>query len=108
MGPRTILHALMATAALAGDGGRARAAGIEPSTCRGDARFLVAAVDSIHPRPYRRHSRAEVDSAAVDLDRRLPALRYEQAIGELSRLIALLGDGHSRLRQLQLPSHGEP
>jgi hypothetical protein len=84
-----------------------RAGGGAPASWRGDARFLVAAIDSIHPRPDRwRH--AALDSAADDLERRLPALRTDQAIAGLSRLMALMHDGHSRLGQLQLPAHGKP
>jgi len=71
-------------------------------------RFLVAAVDSIHPRPYRFLKRAQWDSAAADLERRLPGLRAEQGIAAISRLLGMLRDGHSRLDQLQLPSHGRP
>lgn len=84
-----------------------RAAG-DPASWRGDARFLVAAVDSLHPRPYRFFKRAAWDSAAGDLESRLPALRADQAIAAFSRLMSMLHDGHSRLDQLELPSHGRP
>jgi hypothetical protein len=69
---------------------------------------MVAAVDSIHPRPYRFFKRAQWDSAAADLERRLPNLRAEQAIAAISQLLGMLRDGHSRLDQLQLPAHGRP
>ena len=71
-------------------------------------RLLVAAVDSLHPSPYRRCGRAAWDSAAADLERRLPTLRHEQAVAGVSSLLALLADGHTRLDQLRLPSHGRP
>ncbi|TMQ57867.1 MAG: hypothetical protein E6K72_03215 [Candidatus Eisenbacteria bacterium] len=54
------------------------------------------------------HRRASWDSAAADLERRLPALRYDQAVAGISRLIGMLGDGHSRLDQLKLASHTRP
>ena len=79
-----------------------------PASWRGDARFLVAAVDSLHPRPWRFAKRAAWDSAASDLEARLPGLRADQAIAGFSRLLGMLRDGHSRLDQLQLPSHGRP
>src|SRR5262245_32911075 len=75
---------------------------------RGDARFLVAAVDSIHPRPYRFHGRAAWDSAAAALEESLPTIAYPQAIAAFSRLLGMLEDGHSRLGQLRLTSHGRP
>jgi hypothetical protein len=87
---------------------RAWAASLEPAAWRGDARFLVAAVDSIHPQPYRWYRRASWDSAAADLESRLPTLSYGQAIAGFARLLGMLRDGHSRLDQLELPSHGRP
>lgn len=86
----------------------ALAASPDPAGWSGDVRFLVAAVDSIHPRPYRHCGRAAWDSAAADLERRLPAMRHDQAVAGFSRLLGLLADGHSRLDQLRLPSHGRP
>ena len=86
----------------------ARASGIDPAGWRGDAKFLVSAVDSLHPRPYRWQRRAAWDSAAAELERRLPTLRYDQAVAGFSGLLGLLRDGHSRLDQVQLPSHGRP
>jgi len=86
----------------------AAAQSTDPSAWRGDARFLVAAIDSLHPRPDRWLRRAALDSAAEDLERRLPTLRYDQAVAGFSRLIGLLHDGHSRLGNLELPSHAAP
>jgi hypothetical protein len=83
-------------------------ASTDPAAWRGDVRFLVAAVDSIHPRPYRWHRRASWDSAAADLERRLPAMRYDQAVAGFSRLLGMLEDGHSRLGHLKLVAHGRP
>ena len=71
-------------------------------------RFLRAAIDSLHPRPYRAHSRAEWDSAGRDLERRLPSLRYHEAVAAFSAFVGLLGDGHSRLDQLRLAAHARP
>jgi hypothetical protein len=99
---------LLVALALAIASASARAAGTDPATWRGDARFLVSAVDSLHPQPYRWHQRAAWDSAAAEFERRLPSLRYDQAVAGFSRLLALLKDGHSRLDQLQLPAHGRP
>src|SRR5262249_51265536 len=84
------------------------AASLDPATWKGDARFLVAAVDSIHPEPYRWYRRAAWDSAAADLERRLPTLRYDQAVAGFSSMLGMLRDGHSRLGQFQLVAHGRP
>lgn len=74
----------------------------------GDARFLAAAVDTIHPMPYLHHSKAEWAAAADDLERRFPSLTVSQSVAEISRLVALLGDGHSRLDHVRLANHGQP
>jgi len=79
-----------------------------PISWSGDARFFVAALDSIHPKPYREYRRAAWDSAAADLDKRLPTLRYCDAVAALSRLVGMLRDGHSRLDMLSLAGHGRP
>ena len=102
--PSFVLAALIVLAAVP----PARGAASEPTSWRGDVRFLVAAVDSIHPAPYRFFKRAAWDSAAADLESRLPSLRPEQAIAAISQLLGMLHDGHTRLSQLQLPSHGRP
>src|SRR6516164_5458945 len=101
--PTLVLAPLMVLAAT-----RARGATSEPPAWRGDARFMVAAMDSIHPRPYRYFKRAQWDSAAADLEAKLPSLRPDQAIAGFSRILGMLRDGHSRLDQLQLPNHGRP
>lgn len=102
-------HLLASFALLAlASGGAARAENLDPATWGGDARFLVAALDSVHPRPYRAWRRAAWDSAAAALERKLPAMRYDEAVGGFSRLIGLLRDGHSRLKHLRLISHGRP
>jgi len=100
--------AMAAALVISASAPRARASSLDPATWRGDARFLVAAIDSIHPRPYRFHRRAEWDSAAAALEQRLPSLRYDQAVAGFSQFLALLGDGHSPLNFIQLPQHGQP
>ena len=107
-GPHPRFLVLVMTLALASAAACARAASLDPAAWRGDARFLVAAVDSIHPQPYRWKRRAAWDSAAADLERRLPTLRYDQAVAGFSQLLGMLGDGHSRLGQLGLASHSRP
>src|SRR5262245_44636719 len=104
--PRVTVPALVVAALLVPAPGRCAASA--PASWRGDARFLVAAVDSIHPRPYRFFKAAAWDSAAADLEHRLPDLRAEQGVAEISKLMGMLRDGHSRLDQVRLPSHGRP
>jgi hypothetical protein len=102
--PALVLAALIVLTAAP----RAPGAASEPASWRGDVRFLVAALDSIHPAPYRFYGRAAWDSATADLERRLPGMRADQAVAALSQLLGMLRDGHTRLSQLQLPAHGRP
>jgi hypothetical protein len=99
---------VLATLVMLATATRGYCAASEPAAWRGDVRFLIAAIDSIHPRPYKFFKRAQWDSAAADLDARLPSLRADQGIAALSRLVGRLRDGHSRLDQLALPNHGRP
>jgi hypothetical protein len=106
--PRSPVAPLVLAALFLLAAARGHCAASEPASWHGDVRFMVAAVDSIHPRPYRFFKRAQWDSAAADLEHRLPDLPAEQGIAAISRLLGMLRDGHSRLGQLQLPSHGRP
>ena len=102
--PSLVLTALLLLATAT----RGHCAPSEPAAWRGDVRFLLAAIDSIHPRPYKFFKRAQWDSAAADLEAKLPSLRPDQAIAGFSRILGMLRDGHSRLDQLALPNHGRP
>ena len=107
-GRLTLLLALTSLLTVDPSAPRARAASLDPSAWRGDAKLLVAAIDSFHPQPPRWRRRAALDPAAAALDARLPGLRYDQAVFEFSRLLGMLEDGHSRLGHSTLPSHGRP
>lgn len=80
-------------------------AGQVPADWASDVRALVAAMDSIHPAPYRIHSREQWAGEAAALEVRVPTLRYHEFVAELGRLIALAGDGHTRLGQIRLQDH---
>jgi len=42
-------------------------------------------------------SRSELDAAIDDLARRIPTLAHHQAVVELAQIVAMIGDGHTRL-----------
>jgi hypothetical protein len=64
---------------------------------RQDLRTLAAAIPRVHPNPFYRTSRAELDSVTRALDAELPNLTRAQAIVGLMRLVATLHDGHSAI-----------
>ena len=76
-----------------------------PAEWAADVRALLAAMDSIHPDPYRIHPRAEWERLAAEIEARVPTLRYHQFVAELARLVALAADGHTRLGNIRLADH---
>lgn len=76
-----------------------------PAEWATDVRALLAAMDSIHPAPYRIHSRAEWERLAAEIEARVPTLRYHQFIAELARLVALAADGHTRFGNIRIADH---
>ena len=76
-----------------------------PRDWAGDIQHLLAAIDSIHPNPYAVASPAEWKAAAADFESQLPDLRYHEAVAAFAKLIALAGDGHTRLGHVRLAEH---
>ncbi len=77
----------------------------QPRGWTGDVQFLLAAIDSIHPDPYGKVSRDEWKAAAAALEEALPGMRYHEAVAGFARLVALAGDGHTRLGHVRLADH---
>ena len=70
---------------------------ITPEQWREDLVILRAAI-AAHPDPFRKTSKAAIDQAADALAAELPTLQDYQAVARMVALVAMLGDGHSRLR----------
>ena len=51
-----------------------------------------------HPEPFRKTSKAALNQAADALAAELPTLKDYQVVARMAALVAMLGDGHSRLR----------
>ena len=62
---------------------------------RADVTLLARELPRRHPDPFRRITRAQWDSAANDLDRRLSGLTRNQALVGILRLVAMVGDAHT-------------
>ncbi len=77
----------------------------DPAEWLADVDYLLAALDTIHPAPYRVTSRDGFEAAARDLKTRLPGLSYHEAVAGIARLVALAADGHTRLGQVRLADH---
>lgn len=63
-----------------------------------DIELLIEFLEENHPAPYHRNSRETWRRAASDLEKKLRSCTRDQAILGFQALIALAGDGHSRIR----------
>jgi hypothetical protein len=64
---------------------------------REDLAAARAALEEKHPNAFHTVSAAELDAAFSALSERLPQLGHHEAIVELARIVAMVGDGHTRL-----------
>jgi hypothetical protein len=64
---------------------------------RADLRFLVDKVKTAHRLPFTKTTQEAFEKAAAGLEARIPDLSDHDIVVELAALVALLGDGHSRL-----------
>ena len=64
---------------------------------RKDLKELAAQLTQRHRAPFHAVSQYDFEKAVADLDRRLPDLADHQVIVEMARLVAMIGDGHTRL-----------
>ena len=62
-----------------------------------DLAFLAAELPKRHRNAYHKVSKATFDSAVSAIDMRLPQLNDHQSAIALASLVALVGDGHSRM-----------
>ena len=67
---------------------------------REDLQVLAREMPQIHPDLFYRMSRASWDSAVASLDQRLPAMRKNQAMVEMMKLVALPRDGHTSINPM--------
>jgi hypothetical protein len=62
-----------------------------------DLDALVSEIEKIHPNPYTVVTREAFHSAVADLQQRSASLKPYEVMAELSRIVAMIGDGHTRL-----------
>jgi len=64
---------------------------------REDLHFLVDKVETNHRFPFSKITKEAFEGAAADLQARIPSLSDHDIVVEMAALVAMLGDGHSRL-----------
>jgi len=65
---------------------------------RADLRYFAQEMPKRHKDLYHLMTREQFESAVKSLDARIPALTREQIIIELDRIVAMVGDGHTRIQ----------
>lgn len=73
---------------------------------REDLRSYAEQMRATHIDLFNAMSEQEFDAALADLDRRLPELERHEIIVELSRITAMVGDGHTALWLTPNPENG--
>jgi hypothetical protein len=98
--------AVAVLAGLAGGASGQRAHAVSP-TARADLELYLDALEAFHPNPYHATPEPEMRAAAERLASRFPDLNDDQALVELKRLVALLGerDGHAGIPVLSDEHH---
>jgi hypothetical protein len=79
---------------------------IDTNSWREDLRHLAEELPKRHRNLFHTISCAQFEQAVASLNSRIPALARHQVIVELARLVALIGDGHSRLDLAGGPNTG--
>lgn len=74
-----------------------------PTQWRADLDHLAGALRREHRDPFHSVSRARFDDAVRSLQARIPVLDGHEIVVELARLVALVGDGHTRLPLTDVP-----
>lgn len=75
------------------------------SQWREDLRYLVGQIRKVHPHPFHHVPQAQFDAAVAALDAEIPTLSDHEVEVRLAKLVALLGEGHSRV---SLPGLADP
>jgi hypothetical protein len=65
---------------------------------REDLRYLASELPRRHANAFHSISRAEFERAVAQLDRQIPSLQQSDIVMGLSRIVAMIGDGHTHLR----------
>lgn len=92
---RLVLALLLLLAPLAP--GRTEPAVLTPEQWRQDLHTVQHELETRHPNPYHQTSKQKLDAAFADLDRRIPGLSRNQIIVGMMRIVAMVGDGHTRI-----------
>src|SRR5579862_2802987 len=69
----------------------------ESQRWREDLRYLSRMLQQVHKNAFHKVSRQDFETAVRKLDEQIPTLSRQRIIVELQRIVALVGDGHTRI-----------
>src|SRR6516164_8719983 len=100
---RTILVCLIVLVLL-----QSRASSVTPaeaSRWREDLRYFAEQAPQVHKNLFHSMTREQFDTALKNLDERIPSLSRNQIIVEITRIVAMVGDGHTYVELQQPPTN---
>ena len=75
---------------------------VEADRWREDLRYFAEQAPQVHKNLFHSMTREQFDAALKNLDERIPSLSRNQIIVEITRIVAMIGDGHTYV-ELQHP-----
>jgi tetratricopeptide (TPR) repeat protein len=75
---------------------------VEAARWREDLRYFAEQAPQVHKNLFHSMTREQFDAALKNLDQRIPSLSRNQIIVEITRIVAMIGDGHTYV-ELQHP-----
>jgi tetratricopeptide (TPR) repeat protein len=75
---------------------------VEAGRWREDLRYFAEQAPQVHKNLFHSMTREQFDAALKNLDERIPSLSRNQIIVEITRIVAMIGDGHTYV-ELQHP-----
>jgi hypothetical protein len=70
-----------------------------------DLAYFAEQAPQVHKNLFHAMTREQFDAAVKSLDERIPTLSRNQIIVEITRIVAMIGDGHSRVETREPPFH---
>ncbi len=77
----------------------------EASRWREDLRYFAEQAPQVHKNLFHSMTREQFDTAVKNLDEHIPSLSRNQIIVEITRIVAMIGDGHTYVELLHPPTN---
>src|SRR5581483_9292131 len=74
-----------------------RTAGLSAAQWQEDVRAMIAGIERLHISPFHHTPKATLEQAAARLEAQIPQLPPEAIPVRMKQIVALVGDGHTRL-----------